>query len=419
MNLFHLGLKSLWSRRYTAILVLLTVAISTALLIGVERIRHSTKSSFTNTVSGVDLIVGARSGSISLLLYSVFRLGNPTNNITWESYRDFAEKQGVAWTIPLSLGDSHRGFRVLGTSRDYFEYYKIGRGRSLVFDAGNEFDQLLDVVLGAEVAEQLNYKIGDEIIIAHGLGTTSFSNHDDNPFTVSGILARTGTPVDRTLHVSLEAIEAIHVGWEGGVKIPGATRSVSQLRDKDLQPKAITAFMLGLESRVGVFKLQRAVNEYREEPLLAVLPGAALQELWGFMRVAENALWIISLFVVFAGFVGMIAVSLAGLNERRREIAVLRAVGASSTNVSALLIVESVILTAIGIVLGMTVLHALVWILQGIIETRFGIGISNALPTATEWKLIGGLLLAGTAAGTVPAVVAYKNTLMDGLTARV
>ena len=408
----------MWARRYTVSLVLITIVISVVLLLGVEKVRNSARTSFTNTISGVDLIVGARSGTIPLLLYSIFRIGNPTNNITWESYEDFTNRKGVKWTIPLSLGDSHRGYRVLGTNQDYFTYYRVGQNRALRFAEGTPFHELLDVVVGAEVAERLQYKVGDKIIVSHGLGNTSFSDHDEHPFTVVGVLKRTGSPVDRTVHVSLEAIEAIHVGWEGGVKIRGQTRDISRLRNNTLQPKAITAFMVGLESRIGIFKFQRAVNDYKEEPLLAVLPGVALQELWGFMSVAEEALWIISLFVVFAGFTGMIAVSLAGLNERRREIAVLRAVGAGSGYISILLIVESAILTATGTVFGIVVLYMGVWAFQGIIESNFGIIIALSWPPLTELKLISGLLIAGIVAGVIPALIAYRNTLIDGLSAR-
>ncbi len=418
MNLFTLGFKSLWSRRFTVMLIVMTISISTALLLGVERVRDSVRSSFTNTVSGVDLLVGARGGQIPLLLYSVFRIGNATNNITWESYQHFAKRRGVKWTIPLSLGDSHRGYRVLGTNQDYFRYYQVGKEKKLTFAEGKQFDGLLEVVLGAEVAETLGYRLGDSLIISHGLGSTSFAEHDDKPFVVSGILNPTGTPVDTTIHISLAAIEAIHIGWEQGVKIPGAQRSLDRIRPGELEPEAITAFLLGLENRIQVFKLQREINEYLEEPLLGILPGVALLELWGFMSVAEKALWIVSMFVVLAGFFGMVAVSLAGLNERRREIAVYRAVGASQGHICALLVVEAMILTIAGILLGIIMLSVCLLITQGLLETRYGLYVAVTLPTASELKVIAGLLGIGLLSGLVPAVVAYRNTLVDGLSAK-
>ncbi|MBX2868783.1 MAG: ABC transporter permease [Acidiferrobacterales bacterium] len=418
MSLLRLGIKSLWSRRFTVGLIVLTIATSTILLLGVERVRQSARASFVSTVSGVDLVVGARSGAIPLLLYSVFRIGNATNNITWESYRDFADRPEVKWTIPLSLGDSHRGYRVVGTNADYFEFYQVGRKTKLEFSAGKRFDDIFEVVIGAEVAERLGYKLGQSIVISHGLGATSFADHDDKPFTVSGVLKPTGTPVDRSLHVSLEAIEAIHIGWEQGVKIPGAQRSMNRIRPGELEPKAITAFMIGLSNRIQVFKLQREINDYREEPLLAVLPGVALQELWGLMSVAEKALWTVSLFVAAAGFMGMIAVFLAGLNERRREIAVYRAVGANYRQIIFLLIVEAGVLTMIGILVGLFLLVLGLWLFQGLLETQFGLFLVLSLPSSTEVKMLFGLLVAGLVSGMVPAYIAYRNALVDGLTAK-
>ena len=419
MNLFQVGIKSLWSRRFTVTLIMLTIGISTALLLGVERTRHSAKTSFVNTVSGVDLLVGARSGSIPLLLYSVFRIGNATNNISWPSYQEFANRPDVKWTIPFSLGDSHKGYRVLGTNTDYFEFYRLGQNRTLRFDQGRPFEGLFDVVIGAQVAKALGYGIGDSIVLAHGLGETSFSQHDDTPFNIVGILEPTGTPVDRTIHVSLEAIEAIHVGWEQGVKIPGARKLPNRMGDEELEPKAITAFLLGLNSRMRVFKLQREINTYRQEPLLAVFPGVALQELWGFVSVAEKALWIVSIFVAIASFFGLIAVSLAGLNERRREIAVFRAVGASYRYIISLLVVEAGAVTLLGIGFGVFLLTSTIALFQGILESRFGLHIELTSLSGTEYKILIGFFFAGLLSGLVPAYIAYRNALIDGLCAKI
>ena len=306
-------------------------------LVGVERLRTEARASFANTLSGTDLIVGARSGPVQLLLYSVFRIGDATNNMSWQSFQDISAHPKVAWSVPLSLGDSHRGFRVLGTSREYFERYQYARERRLVLALGEPFSDLYDAVLGAEVAAELGYRIGDPIVVAHGASDVSFARHEDKPFRVSGILARTGTPVDRTVHVSLEAIEAIHVDWQSGAPIPGVSVSAEQARTMDLTPKAITAALVGLKSRIATFSVQRYVNEYPEEPLAAILPGVALSQLWSLIGVAENALLVVSAFVVVVGLFGMLTALLTSLNERRREMAILRSVGARPGPVFALI----------------------------------------------------------------------------------
>lgn len=420
MYLLRLALASLSNRRFTALLTIFAIALSACLLLAVERVRTEAKASFASTISGTDLIVGARSGSVNLLLYSVFRIGNATNNIRWESYETVTHSPLVKWAIPISLGDSHRGYRVMGTDTGYFEHYRFGRGQTLALAEGRPFGQdLFDVVLGAEVADALHYKLGDKIVLAHGVSTISLVQHDDKPFTVVGILKRTGTPVDRTLHISLQGMEALHVDWQNGVPARGAARiSEDQARGMDLQPKAITAFLLGLKSKVATFTLQRQINEYDGEPLMAILPGVALQELWGLMGTAEKALFVVSLFVVLTGLIGMLTAILTSLNERRREMAILRSVGARPWHIFGLLVAEAFALALAGVALGVGLLYAGIVASQGYVQANYGIFLPLALPSAYEWSLLGGILLAALLIGCVPAWRAYRQSLADGLSIR-
>ena len=396
----------------------MTVAISVVLLLGVERIRTQAKDSFANTISGTDLIVGGRSGQVNLLLYSVFRIGNATNNIDWKSYQEFANHRAVDWAIPISLGDSHKGFRVMGTNHSYFEHYKYGSKQPLTFSEGREFNDLFETVLGSDVAKQLVYKIGSEIIIAHGISDVGFSRHDNLPFKVVGILAPTGTPVDKTVHVSLEAIEAIHVGWESGARL-GPTPSAAELKARDFQPKQITAMLVGLKSRIQTFALQRQINTYPKEPLSAIMPGVALHELWGMMSVAEQALMAVSGFVVVAGLLGMLSSLLTSLQERRREMAILRAMGARPKHVFSLLISEASLLTFAGIITGVAGLYSILALLQPIIQQSYGIHLTLTALSPYEWMLLGFVQCAGIVIGFIPAFRAYRQSLSDGMTIRI
>ncbi|EGQ9572272.1 ABC transporter permease [Vibrio alginolyticus] len=413
-----LAWKSLMNRKATAILTIMTVAISVVLLLGVERIRTQAKDSFANTISGTDLIIGGRSGQVNLLLYSVFRIGNATNNIDWKSYQEFANHRSVDWAIPISLGDSHKGFRVMGTNHSYFEHYKFGSKQPLTFSKGREFNGLFETVLGSDVAKQLGYDIGSEIIIAHGISDVGFSRHDNLPFKVVGILAPTGTPVDKTVHVSLEAIEAIHVGWESGARL-GPTPKAQDLKNRDFQPKQITAMLVGLKSRIQTFALQRQINTYPKEPLSAIMPGIALHELWGMMSVAEQALMAVSGFVVIAGLLGMLSSLLTSLQERRREMAILRAMGARPRHVFSLLISEASLLTAAGIITGVTGLYAILAIAQPIIQQHYGIHLTLSILSNYEWMLLGFVQCAGIVIGFIPALRAYRQSLSDGMTIRI
>ena len=419
MAIVRLAFLSVLNRRVTAGLTLLAIALSIAMLLGVEKVRRDARGAFANTISGTDLIVGARSGAIQLLLYSVFRIGNATNNISWQSYREIADFPRVRWTVPVALGDSHRGFRVMGTSKGYFEHYRYARTHSLAFASGDVFEDVFDAVLGADVAERLGYALGDSLVVAHGAGDVSFVEHDDKPFRVAGILAPTGTPVDRTVHVSLEGYTAMHVDWAAGAPIPGVRISAEEARAMDLTPKTITAFLVGLDSKIAIFGVQRRINEYREEPLLAIIPGVALQELWDLMSVAENVLRVVSSMVVATGLLGMLTVILSSLEARRREMAVLRSVGARPLHVFALFMSEAGVLALLGAAAGVALLYAALLVGQPIVAREFGLHVPIAMPATADWWIIGAVVLAGFAAGSVPAFRAYRLSLADGLSMRI
>jgi len=413
--LIGIAWKSLINRWPTALLAVLAIAVSVALILTVEKIRRDARNSFTQTVSGTDLIIGARSGAVQLLLYSVFRIGNATNNISMESVNEITERKAIDWVIPLSLGDSHAGFRVVGTNLDYFEHYRYGDKRSLSLAQGERFDDVFDAVIGSEVAAQLKYRIGDEIVASHGTGNVGLVKHERQPFRVSGVLEATGTPVDRAIHVSLEGIEAMHIDWRNGATVQGEGTSAQAIRKMELKPKAVTALLVGLKSRATVFREQRAINTYRAEPLLAILPGVALQELWGLVSVAEMALMIVSVIVVIAGLVNLMSVLLAGLNERRREMAVLRSVGARPAHVFLLLCIESSLLTLGGIVVGLALHYFLTGAGALFMQQRFGLAVQLSLPQVTEIKILISVAVAGLIAGMIPALQAYRKSLADGL----
>ena len=413
----RLVLASLWSRRLAALFVVLAVAVSTVLYLSVERLRTGAWESFASTISGTDLIVGARSGGVQLMLYSVFRIGNATNNITWESAEDVAALPDVAWIVPLSLGDSHRGYRVVGTTDAYFERYRFGRDRSLALTEGEAFSDLFDVVIGAEVADALGYRVGQRVVIAHGLGSADLVQHDDLPFVVSGILERTGTPVDRSLHISLEAIRAIHVDWQSGSRARNTTPASvlrARLEAGELEPEAVTALLVGTKSRLAVFRTARAINDYDEEPLLAVLPGVALQELWSVIGTAERALAGVSAMVVLTAIVGLVATILATLEQRRREIAVLRSLGARPLTIAGLLVAESGLIAVTGVLLGLVTVTAFAPLASGWLRTNYGIDLSVAV-SPNEIAVLAAIVAVALLAALVPAWRAYRIGLNEGL----
>ncbi|KEQ18838.1 ABC transporter permease [Endozoicomonas numazuensis] len=420
MSILSLALKSLKNRKTTALLTIFSIAVSVALLLGVERIRVEAKNSFTNTVSGTDLIVGARSSSLNLLLYSVFHIGNATNNVTWKTYQDLTSDPAVAWSVPIALGDSHHGYRVVGTTHGMFSHFRYGDNESLNLTEGKPLNALYDAVLGSEVAASLGYEIGEKIALSHGVERKSLQSHDDKPFTVTGILKPTGTPMDRVIMISLQGIEALHIDWANGAPpISAFSVSAEQAEAMNLSPTSVTAYFVGLKSRIAAFRYQRKVNEYRQEAMTAILPGVALQELWQLVGTAEKALLVVSVMVVLAGLMGMLTTILTSLNERRREMAILRSAGARPVHIFTLMITESVVYAIAGTLLGFLILYGLLFAVQPVVQQMLGLHLAISAPGTFEASLAGMIIVCAIVLGMIPAWRAYKNSLADGLTIRV
>jgi putative ABC transport system permease protein len=416
--LLSVAWHSAWHRRFGLSLVVLSVALSTFLLLTVERVRHDVRESFSQSVSGTDLIVGARAGAVQLLLYSVFRIGSATNNIRWSRVQAIERDRAVAWVVPISLGDSHHGFSVVATSPSYFEHFRYGERRPLEFVEGHAFSGVFDAVLGADVAERLVYRLGQKVVLSHGSGEIAGNDHTDKPFTVVGILARTGTPVDRSVHIGLDGMEAIHLDWVAGVPLPGLSVPAERVQEHDLTPKSVTAALVGLKSRAAVFAVQRRIADFEGEPLMAVLPGVALDELWDAVGTGERALLVMSALVAMVSLAGLVAVVVTGLEQRRRELAVLRSIGAGPPQVFALLLIEGAGVTVLGGLLGAIVSAIAVGVLGPWAQARFGVGLHPAWPTYIEWSLLASVLLAGTIASLLPGWRAYRMSLADGLSPR-
>jgi len=403
-----LATASLWHRRRILLLVTLTLTLSVSLLLGVQYLRTEVRQSFNSAVSGTDLIIGARSGELNLLLYSVFHIGHATNNLGWNSFQELAGDDRIDWLIPLSLGDSYRGHRVVGTDRRFLDYYQYGDDQPLQLVKGQWFSDVFEVVLGAQVARTLGHRTGDEIVLSHGGGRTSFVKHDQHPFRVSGVLAATGTPVDRGVYVSLEGLEAIHIGWEAGVPAPGRTLSADAARIRELTPDTITAALAGIKRPILTFQVQRDINQYAGEPLSAILPGVALAQLWQVLGQFELLLMGITAFVVVISLTGLVTVLLTLQTHRHQEIAVLRANGASPSLIASLYLLEctGLAVTATALATGLWYL-ALLAVAPWLLDT-FGLAINLRPLTGVESLLLLSVPLSGLVVGSIPAFQAWR-----------
>ncbi len=398
--------KSLWNRKLTTILTILSLALSFSLLVGIEKLRKSVRGSFSNTISGADLVVGGRTSPVQLLLYSIFHIGNPTNNVSYETYKDISSSPIVDWTVPISLGDSHRGYRVIGTTDDFFKRYQHHGQKPLVFAKGKSFQKIFEVVIGSEVAKKLHYKLDQKITLSHGISSGPlFEHHEDHPFTIVGVLRSSGTPVDRSVMTSLEAITAIHKDKD----------EVSHSNKEDLTPKTITAFIARAKTRFDTLQLQRDINEYKQEALTGVIPGVGLSELWQSLHYIEKAFFILTIFIVIITLFNMLISIYTSLENRRREMAIFRSVGAKPLHIGSLYLVESIILTVSGIFAGLILLYGGLLVLHPVLLDQFGIYIPVEAPGTIELLYALLLLGAGILLGLVPFIKSYRMTLTDGL----
>ncbi len=465
--MLDLCLKSLLNRRFVAGLTVLSIALSVALILGVERLRTEARAGFANSASGVDLIVAARGNDVQILMATVFGVGSTGTGISWESYEMVEDMPGIDWTVPLMMGDSHRGYPVIGTSNAYFERFRHSGGQPLIFAQGQAFDDSMGAVVGAEVAQAFGYAPGAEIVNAHGSGAVSFDVHDDAPFTVSGVLEPTGTAVDRMVFVSIEGFDTLHqdalpknadpfgraraneddeepAQHEEGETAHSAEEDhdehkehvAKEVHDEHLhdddhdehvddthddhghEPATINAIFAGLENKSAVLSIQRQLAQYRGDALTAVMPNVALLQLWSITGTAEIALRLMAGAVALAGVIGLVVMLSAALDARRREFAILRSVGATPYNIFTLIIFEAVLLLLMGILLGYFVLTGVTIVANPILAAEFGLRIGLGLPTLREVVLVALVFFSGLIAGAIPALRVYRMTLADGLSMR-
>ena len=413
-TLFNLAIQSLINRKITVLLTILSLTLSITLFLSIDTLRLGAKKNFFGNVKSGDLILGSRSGEIQLLLYSLFQIGSPTNNISWQSFEEMKKKPEIDWIIPISLGDSHKQFRVMGTTKDYFDKFSYRKNNKLKLEAGIYFKNTFDVVIGSDVAKILNYKIDDTIVIAHGISSQSF--HDEFPFKIKGILKKTGTSVDRLVLVSLEALEAIHKDWKTGTKIPSKIiKNKKNTYDQELIPKEITAAIIKLKSPISIFKLQREINNYDLEPLQAIIPGIVLTKLWQVVSYTENIMLSISTMVIVSSIIGMIAILYSTLNNRRKEMSLLRIVGASPKTIFSLMMIESFLISFSSILIALTIVQLTSFIVFPLLDKQFGLYLEKNFMTIRNLYFLTLVLLSSLIVSIFPSIQAFKKSINDGI----
>ncbi len=410
--------KSLKNRKLTTLLCILSIALSVTLFLGIGRMRKGAEEGFTNTISQTDFIVGAKGGAINLLLYTVFHMGSPVNNIRYSSYEEIKNSHSVKWTIPISLGDSYKGYRVIGTDENFFLHYQFRKDQNIELQDGRVPTEVFDVVIGSEIAKKLFHRVGDDIVLAHGLQAEALYQHDATPFKIAGILKPTQTPIDKAVFITLYGMEAMHIGWETGVPDSAKIDPAKYLKE-NIQINQLTSFMVGLKNRIAILKMRRFIDQYEKEPLMAIIPALTLQEMWETLSYVEKVLSVIGLAVLLVGFLTIIIALYTSINERRREMSIFRSVGAHPWQILGLILYESTLLVFSGIVTGVALLYGLLIFLRPILESKFSLSLEINFLTKEELIFLAVVLVIAPLIGLIPGVKAYKNSLRDGLTIKI
>ena len=414
--MLSLLLKSIRSRIIPTSLVTISLMASMVLLLSIERIQQGAEEGFNQSISGVDVIIGPRSSSLELVLYTVFHLGRPTNNITTKTIDDIKLRNDIDWIVPIALGDSHKGFRVIATQSNYFEHIKYSDNQSLTFLKGRAFSELPEVVLGSDVADKLYYSLGSNIQITHGSVEATGNKHDDFSFKASGILNKTGTPIDQAIFVDLKGYELLHLGWKSGKKVFSLDNiDLSTIPKEDLNPKTLTAAFVGLKSKLTLFNFSKSIREYPNEAISAVIPGVALSELWSIVGLVDKGFELLSWIIIAISLIAMITLIIASLDNRKQEMTIYRANGASPRFLATMVIYESLVIGLVAIIGAIILVTIVTYFATSQLNLTLGISPSFQWISLGEIKVFSVILLAGVLSSLIPAVMVFRKNLHQTL----
>jgi putative ABC transport system permease protein len=433
MTLFGIAWRNIRQRLFTSGLTALSLALGVALVVATLVTGAIVKRAFESGAGlGYNMIVGAKGSPLQLVLNSVYLISKPIENISWNTYQDFLPAArradgsdgrfagSVATAVPICMGDYFRGYRVVGTNADYFDRLAPAGG-AFRFAAGRNLrdDAFFEGVLGATVAETLGLKVGDTFAPTHAADDGPV--HD--PFTVAGILARTGTPVDRGVYVNMEGfyLQEGHAKPVAGaepaprsdatgrpVPLPAAQREVTALLVE-------TAAPAGMPPELMAMGLHQTINEGRDAQ--AAMPVRVIRELFDlFVRPLELVLLLVTALVVLVSAIGILVSMVGSALERSRDVAVMRALGARRTHVLVTVLLEAILLAVGGGLVGWALGHGIVAALGPWITANTGVPVSllSAAPLA-ELLLVPFLIAVAILAALLPALAAYRTDVAKWL----
>lgn len=434
MNLFKISWKYLTFRPLSTGLNVFLLALGLAIITVLLLIQDQFEKKMNQDAAGIDLVVGAKGSPLQLILSSVYHVDFPTGNIKMEDAQKLTRNRLVKKVIPLALGDNFQGFRIVGTNHDYLELYEVELAE------GKSWEIPFEVVLGAEIARKLNLKLGEEFTSSHGISVGSHE-HDAHNFVVSGILKPKGNVVDRLIMTSIESVwfshdeESPEIEVDSVVNIKPVASDLSQDLETDEghddhdkfhspvvktgfptsdQDREVTTLLLQYRNPIAAVQLPRMINSGTS--MQAASPSFEMSRLFELLGVGISLLQGLAFILIGISGLGIFIALYNSLKERKYDLAILRAIGASRGQLLVLIFLEGLMLTFIGAILGIALGHIFLWVLVNQSEQNVVSAIQPWIFLKEELWIIAYALGVGVVASIIPAWSAYKTSIAKQLT---
>jgi putative ABC transport system permease protein len=393
------------------ILLSLGIAVITILIL----FNHQLQEKISQNSKGIDLVVGAKGSPLQLILCNIFHIDFPTGNIKLAEAEKISKNRLVKKAIPLALGDSYQGYRIIGTNIGYAELYKAE------VNTGTWWKEDMEVTVGSQAAMALKLEVGDTFTSTHGL-TTDGHAHEARPFVVKGVLAETKTVIDNLILTNVESIWAVHEEHreehEETHQVPAADFSPSSLVPSVAAGdslKEITALLIQYRSPMGAIQLPRYVNT--QSSLQAASPAFETARLFSILGVGVDVLSGFAYVLILISGLSIFIALYNSLRERKYDLAIMRTMGATKAKLVFSILLESTVLTFLGSAIGLLMGHGVLLIMSDLVEETQKAGITGLVFYPEEWIILVGSLLLGLVCAIIPAIQAYRTDISKVLAA--
>ncbi len=398
MNLWKLGWKNLVSKPLGTTLSILLLTLGVGMISLLSQVAEQVKDQLDRNLKGIDMVVGAKGSPLQLILASVLHIDNPTGNIPLPELEKLKKNRLVASAIPLSYGDSYQGYRIVGTTEGYWTVYE---GR---LQEGKVFEESLEVILGAEVAQVLGLTIGDEFLSTHGLQEIGEA-HEGKPFTVVGIFENSGSVLDQLIVTGLESIWEVH-----------AHEEEADTGEHEEANREITSILVKFRGPMGVLRMPRMINE--NTSMQAALPSYEVNRLMSLLGVGVEVIGALAIMLMIVSGISIFISLYNAILERQYEMALMRTYGAGPRQLALLVLVEGLSLVIVSYILGLAVSRVGLFFFSKSLQRSFHYHLEGFSIQPQEWWLLFAVLIIGIMAALIPAVRASRidisRTLAEG-----